>query len=301
MKQRVSPDIRQRVLDLRRRCSLSEVAERTGLPIGTVKTICSRSGSFRDNPKHRALFSLPPIRHSAQTLPAVVEVPEQQAVTGDQEIDAVLWLRQVISTGNAGLIEKAMEAAKRIKTPLEEIEKRYTKHLVSKSPGSLFAALSSFGFADLESLAKRSIDGRTLATEAEARFGDSLFDETPAEKFCVEALAGLKRDDRFAWLDEATVAERFKAYREFMPNTLGDCLHELNYWDDLYALRRSMCRDHDQGHEAYARETFAFECLAEIRPRNSQEAIDVFRYIAEKDCMGRKETNGILLNLIGHQ
>ena len=58
VKQRVSDEQRRQVLDLRRRKSLREVAEATGLPLGTVKTLVSRSGAFRDNEQHRALFPL---------------------------------------------------------------------------------------------------------------------------------------------------------------------------------------------------------------------------------------------------
>ncbi len=38
--------------------------------------------------------------------------------------------------------------------------------------------------------------------------------------------------------------------------------------------------------------------LAEIRPRNKTESIAVLRYLAE-EYMDRKETDAILLNLIG--
>ncbi|RPO09519.1 hypothetical protein [Pseudomonas aeruginosa] len=110
-KQRISNDVRQRVLDLRRSHSLREVAAMTGLSLGTVKTLVSRSGKFRDNAKHRELFSLPPIRESEETLPSVPELPPQENVTGDREVDAVLWLRKVISTGEASLISTALEAA----------------------------------------------------------------------------------------------------------------------------------------------------------------------------------------------
>jgi hypothetical protein len=83
LKQGVSIEAKARVLDLRRRYSIREVAEQTGMPVGTVKTICSRSGAFRDNQAHRALFCLPLIRESSQTLPAVPDLPPQQRVTGD--------------------------------------------------------------------------------------------------------------------------------------------------------------------------------------------------------------------------
>lgn len=124
-KQRISDDVRQRVLDLRRSHSLREVAAMTGLSLGTVKTLVSRSGKFRDNAKHRELFSLPPIRESEETLPSVPELPPQENVTGDREVDAALWLHQVINTGNAALIERAMEGAKKIKTPLPVLQQRY--------------------------------------------------------------------------------------------------------------------------------------------------------------------------------
>ena len=75
MKTLISLQLRQQVLDLRRSYSLSEVAERTGLPLGTVKTICSRSGSFRDNQALRILFALPPIQPSNGTALAIPQLP----------------------------------------------------------------------------------------------------------------------------------------------------------------------------------------------------------------------------------
>jgi len=61
MKPPVSLELRQHVLALRRTHTFSEVAKSTNLPLGTVKTICSRSGAFRDNLKLRKLFALPGI------------------------------------------------------------------------------------------------------------------------------------------------------------------------------------------------------------------------------------------------
>jgi hypothetical protein len=55
----------------------------------------------------------------------------------------------------------------------------------------------------------------------------------------------------------------------------------------------------DSGREAYARECFAFRCLARIRPKSKAEAIAVFRYLADGERMDDTETESILLNLIG--
>jgi len=300
MKQGVS--IKAQVLALRRGHSLREVAAQTGLPIGTVKTICARSGAFKDNPRHRELFTLPVVQTSASTALAAPMLPPESPVTGDKEIDAVLWLREVIKTGQAGLIEKAMEAAKRIKTPLKELEKRYTAYLIANSGGSWVAALGSFGFADLEELAQGSIKKLTRKNEALARFGDidTLFSDTPAEQFAIDALRGLKPGKDFGDLDAGQVDKRFQAHPDLMPNTLSDCLYELAYWHDLYTLRNAVNRDaSDPGHEAYARERFAFRCLARIKPKTKPESIAVFRYLADGERMDYTEAESILLNLIG--
>lgn len=300
MKPAVSTDTRRQVLELRRRHSLRAVAEQTGLPLGTVKTICSRSGAFRDNEAHRALFSLPPMRHSSQTLPAVPELPPQQRVTGDKEVDAVLWLRQVIGTGQAALIEKAMEGAKKIKTPLDQLEKRYAQILASANPGNPFATFASFDFADLEGLAKKSIQKAARQHEARLRFGDDLFAETPAESFCITALHGVE-PGRCGFVDDCVADERFMQHPELLPRTLADCLREIAYWNDLGRLRYSV-EMYDGPPEAYARRCFAFRMLGRIRPRSKDEALSVLRWMLEdkQNNMGSDEdTDAILLNLIG--
>lgn len=301
MKPSVSAELRNRVIELRRSHSFSAVAKQTGLSVGTVKTICSRSGSFRDNPKHRALFSLPPIRESNQTLPAEIRIPEQEIVTGDIEVDAVIWLRRVISTGDMALVEMAMEAARKIKTPLVDIEKRYTKHLVSVNPGNVFATFASFDFHDLQGWATKSVERLTLRNEAISRFGDSLFEDTKAELFCIECLRGLETDG-FNGLRDDQVNQCFMDFSELLPNTLSDCLYELAYWNDLYRLRRSVDSDAcESSPEASARDSFVFRRLAQIRPRSKDEAILVFHYLANDDVdrMSWIETNDILRNLIG--
>ncbi|WP_411959273.1 hypothetical protein ACK56M_04910 [Pseudomonas sp. s4] len=300
MRHRVSDEQRQQVLDLRRRHSLREVAEITGLPLGTVKTLVSRSGAFRDNEQHRAMFTLPPISTSTETLPSVPELPPQEVVTGDKEVDAVLWLRSIISTGQAALIDRAMEGARKIRTPLDVLEKRYRDHLVATNPGHLFAAMSSFGFADLDALATRAIEQHRLRLEGNARFGDALLDDTVAETFCIEALSGLEQSGPLLDFDKAQVADRFNAHPELLPHTLADCLYELDYWDQLYRLRNAVDQDASDGPpEATARDWFVFALLAQIRPRDKAEALAVFRYLIDSERDDMTESEAILCNLIG--
>ncbi len=299
-KQRVSDEQRRLVLELRRSYSLREVAVATGLPLGTVKAMVSRSGAFRDNEQHRAMFTLPPISASTETLPSVPELPPQEVVTGDKEVDAVLWLRSIIGTGQAALIDRAMEGARKIRTPLNTLEKRYREHLVATNPGHPFAAMSSFGFADLEALATRAIEQHQLRLEGAARFGDALLADTEAESFCIAALRGLEATGQFGDFDKGQVAARFNADHELLPHTLADCLYELGYWDQLYRLRHALDQDASDGPpESTAREWFVFGLLAQIRPRDKAEALAVFRYLVASERDDMEESEAILCNLIG--
>lgn len=208
-KQRVSEALRERVIHLRRRHSVKEVAEMTGLPIGTVKTIASRSGLFRDNTEHRALFTLPPV------------------VGGE---DA----------------------------------------------------------------------GSSRAIEARARFGDTLFLNTPAEDFTFDTLANLNVSVEQYERSRSEVARRFREHPRFMPNTLADCLVELRYWRQLLDLRVAVSAvGFEHFPEVSARERFVFGLLAEMRSRNTQEAKAVLRYLIGRGRSDEAESDAILENLIG--
>ena len=301
VKQPVSSELRQLILELRRSHSLQQVADKTGVPIGTVKTICSRSGIFRNNPKHRTLFSLPPIIESASTAISVQAMPLQQVVTGDKEIDAVLWLQQVVSTGQEDLIAKAMQAIQRIKTPIETLEKRYRDMIIAKNPGNLFATLSTIGFGDLEGKAKKAVKRNASANEALARFGSetAVFSNTPAEEWILMALKGIKFKEKhgFPELDSVVIAA-FQARGDGLPHTLDDCVHELRYWDELYRLRHSVDRDCGGIYpEEGLRRDFLFWLLARTRPTDKHEALSVMKFMIAGDHMDRKGGNDILLNL----
>lgn len=294
-------ELRQRVLDLRQHHTFLEVAALTGVPLGTVKSWCTRSGAFRDNLKHRTLFTLPPLRTSGETLPAVPEVPAPSAVTGDRELDAVLWLRQVIQTGHPALIDQALARARGIGTPAEVLERRYAAFLAGQNPGSEFvAALSSIGFADLEKLARETIKREQRRSEAAARFGERVFDLTPAEAFCAEALAGLEPRGMFGEFDHGESEAAFQSHPALLPHTLGDCLAELDYWGALYRLRNAVDRGYyDNPVETRARMHFVFGLLAQRRVRFKAEAVAVFRYLAAEQHMDDSRADGILLHLLG--
>ncbi|HKM36067.1 MAG TPA: hypothetical protein VJY83_00310 [Thiopseudomonas sp.] len=267
----------------------------TGLPLGTVRTIVRRSGAFTDNLKHRELFTLPPIQQSQSTGIAATVMPLQQTITGDLELDAVLWLREVIDTGNAAYIDKALEAAANIKTPPAELETRYMRHVMQTTGNQTKALFGSMGFANLEVHAKAARRKAILISEAVARFGTDDWFETEADHFCADALKGLK--SRNMWLDEAECAARFRQHTDLMPHTLDDCLYELAYWGNLYRLRYAL-HECDHPPESESREQFIYQMLGQIRPRNKTEAKAVLSYLIYRERKDDKDFDAIVENLL---
>ncbi|QFT84976.1 hypothetical protein FIU88_08305 [Halomonas sp. THAF12] len=247
---------------------------------------------------HREMFTLPPLRESAESLPSAYEKPAEEVVTGDKEVDAVLWLHKVIQSGEPAAIERAKEAAKFIKTPLKDLEKRYTQYLNRANPGNPFASFASIGFADLDSMAEKAIKRRNLQIEAASRFGDDLMHETPAENFCIEALAGLEP----GWIglfEGEEVTERFSARRSMVPSSLSECLHELRYWDKLYAMRHACEWMYEHHSEVCAREDFLVGLLASITPKDRAEAREVYQYVLDNGDKCGDGRSAIIWNLIG--
>lgn len=298
MKPTVSPEIRQNILDLRRRHSLSEVAKLTGLPLGTVKTICRRSGQFTDNMEHRQLFTLPPIAESQSTALAVPELPPKQAITGDAELDAIIWLQQVVSTGNPDLIEKAKLASAQIKTSTEALSKRYMQYLCKKHPGdTMRVAFASFGFGDLDSQAEKALSRAICTREAVARFGSetACFNKTPAEQFVMAALEGIESDE---------LTKKVKAILDkppYSPHTLSDCLYELAYWRDLWQLRSAVDWNlaNCDNQEEWLRRDYVFWRMSQIRPQSKSEAQEVLSFMLAEELMDRgDDTEAVLFNLL---
>lgn len=285
---------RAQVLELKRKHSYNEVAAITGLPLGTVRTIVRRSGALSDNPKHRLMFTLPAIKHSASTQLAAFVMPSQREVTGDKEIDAVLWLREVIATGDPLAIDRALQAVANIKTPLAEIEKRYASHL-RKNGGSMFAAFKAIGFADINAHVEKSKTTALRKAEAAARFGDDPDLMTEAERWVIRVLDGV--DVGLMDSDRSEIADRFKQHPELMPHTLADCLHELSFWDELYWLKQAADAG-EPAQECYEREHFIFDLMAEIRPRSREEATAVLQYIIDHERKDDEHADAILFNLV---
>ena len=300
---RLTDKQRAQVLELRRANSITEVARITGLPAGTVKTICSRAGTTRDNTAARAFFALPLLAladTTAVTAPAAL--PEQRAVSGDVDVDAMLWLREVCNTGDPALIAKALQAAERIQTPAAELERRYGDYLVRASGGNIMKGLFSMNFADLAGHAHRVIDRQTRQREAVARFGSeaAMWADQATEQFCIDVLIDLEPSGTWHEYDDDDAVKAFEAEATMRPNTLADCLHELDYWSALYTQRSAFEQHCDNIPQVRARESYLHRCLSVLRPKSRDEAKAVLRHIADdKDSFNDEATDAILENLIG--
>lgn len=300
-KSRLLPELRARVLELRRTHSAADVARQTGLPVGTVKAVCSRTGTTRDNAAARAFFALPPLalaNTTAVTAPAAL--PVQRTVTGDTDVDAMLWLREVVQTGDPELIATAREAAKRVKTPAKELEKRYGDYLLRASGGNTMQAVfGSIDFANLEGLAKGVLDRQARCREAVARFGSEadVFADSVPELFCIDALAKLKRVGQFGEYPLQAACKAFEAHHDKRPHTLSDCLNELAFWDSLYRLRSAWQNSGDDLPQVNARRDYLRHCLSVLRCKGKDEAKAVLRYLVDQDM--RDDDDPILENLIG--
>lgn len=255
-----------------------------------------------DNQAFRTLFTLPPLQTSTSTELMLPETPAPKNETGDRELDAVLWLQECVHTGHQALIDKALEAAKRIQTPMKELGLRYGNYLARKHGSAFMAAFGSMGFGNLESQAKAAIERKEKQHAALSRFGsiDALFSETAAEIACKKALRGLKRNkDKHLQYDDVQATERFSKKPDLLPHTLADCLHEQTYWRDLYWLRASFENCAGDSYPAgQAHDDYCFAMLAKIAPRTKDEALAVFEYLDKCDAIDRTEGPDILRNLI---
>lgn len=256
--------------------------------------------SVRNNEALRVLFTLPPIPASASTVMAVTEAPRPESVTGDQEVDAVLWLQRIVAAGDQALIDKAMEAVKRITTPMKTLADRYSAHLIASGHHAMQVAFASFGFGDLEGQAKRAVQEAARRHEALARFGDvdTAFAETPAEKACKKALRGLKRDRKFDSYDDAEALDRFNHTPALVLATIDDCLYARAYWNKLYWLRAAIGDFGDSTPQGYAHECYCRAMLEHLRPRNAAEALAAFDHLDADDGTDWERAQPIIRNLI---
>lgn len=244
-------------------------------PIPIFVTRDEKSG----NPEHQTLFVIPQCTSECTAL-MVRTLPQAETITGDRELDAVIWLGTVCKTAtDPAALDQAVEAASRIKTPAKELEARYSAWL-SRQPGShpFAVALGSIGIADIAHKAERARERITRYLEGMAAFGSlaAALEPTPAEAMVLRTVR--LPDNWNGW--STLTPDAFAA--GVNPATLTEAVSEIRYWQWLYRVRDAMSRtEHPGGYgsepraECSAREQFAESLLLVIAPRDRTEAIGV--------------------------
>jgi hypothetical protein len=235
------------------------------------------------NPEHRRLFAIPHPKPSDSTALAVPQLPEARTVTGDREVDAMLWLKEVCQTArDVAIVDRALEAAAKIQTPAKAIEDRYVAWLrLQPELHPLQIAFASIGIADIERHAETARERIAKHAEGMAAFGsyEVAMNDTPAERMVFETV-GAVLDGEELWRAKS---DRLGALftESVNPATLTECMAELRYWQWLHDIRWRMGQtehpDEFQGDDDRidARRWFVEGLLTELAPVDRAEAIHV--------------------------
>lgn len=299
-------DIKEQILSLKRSGrGYKTISRVTGVNINTVKTICRRSGQFRDNPEHRVLFTIPEPKYSTD-LATIKPLPPSQVITGHKQTDAYLWVLEVIKTGEPAHIAAAEAALKKLTIPPKEAQERYTRYLQQKGAGWT-AALSTMWLDNPQHFISKARLQREKAARVRGVFGshEAVFEPVPAECL-IESRYGSYREIYCDYMQEG---DGEFIYTDVLPApyTLSDVVREYQYWDWLSQMRGAAHRElypEDnlwENSHLWHRESWLEKQLETIRPVSREEALDILKwYLASENFadMGRRQ-DGVYLNLIG--
>ncbi|ENP8790689.1 hypothetical protein ACENR1_004481, partial [Salmonella enterica] len=127
----MNKEMKENIIRLKRSgMGYKAISRETEININTVKSICRRSGLFRDNPEHRALFTIPEPKYSTE-LATIKPLPPQQVITGHKQTDAYLWVLEVIKLNEPAHLEAAQAALEKLTITPKEAQDRYTRYLQS--------------------------------------------------------------------------------------------------------------------------------------------------------------------------
>jgi hypothetical protein len=236
------------------------------------------------NPEHRRLFAIPHPKPSDSTALAVPQLPEARTVTGDREVDAMLWLKEVCQTArDVAIVDRALEAAAKIQTPAKAIEDRYVAWLrLQPELHPLQIAFASIGIADIERHAETARERIAKHAEGLAAFGSytAAMSDTPAEGMVFMTMGVVMEGEELWRAKPDRLAALFA--ESVNPATLSDCLSELHYWQWLSNIRWRMGQtEHpgefqgDDDERIDARRWFVEGLLSVLAPVDRAEAIHI--------------------------
>ncbi|MBI6548439.1 helix-turn-helix domain-containing protein [Xenorhabdus lircayensis] len=279
-----------------------------------------------DNTVHKTLFTLPEPGHST-AIATVKPLPVQRKITGNKQVDAYLWVLEVIKTNEPAHLDAAEEALKKLKITPKAAQQKYADYLMKSGAHPFQIAFGTLSMDNPQGYidrAKEQIQDAAKVRGIFARY-EAALELTEPEKLMLsgelaeiyepfhywneeEHAEGCMRGDRINEVDELRKAAA-KGFAEHLPepHTLSDVVREFLYWDWLYQMRRVATKELDPGgfgdderYHIYDREEYLEEKLATIPAVNRQEATDVCKWVLEEERFhDRAVTDRIILNLVG--
>ncbi|MFI8417716.1 hypothetical protein ACQKDS_14775 [Serratia sp. NPDC078593] len=281
------------------------ISRLTGVNLNTVKSICRRSGLFRDNPEHRVLFTIPEKKYST-AIAVPKPLPPQSTITGDKQTDAYLWVLEVIKTGEPAHITAAEEALKKLTITPKQAQDNYTHYLQAKGAGwtSVFTTMWMDNPQYYIEQAKVQYE---KAGSVRGVFGslEAVFQPVEAER-SIEDVYGAYQE---VCCDIMAKVPGEYVFTDVLPEpyTLSDVVREIQYWDWLSSMRNSAFRElypdeyPNENMHLWDREQYLDHLLETIRPITRAEALDVLKwyltYPRYQDM--NADSDGVYLNLIG--
>lgn len=282
--------------------------------------------SNQGNPVHQDLFTIPEPTYSTKV--AVTKpLPPQRVITGHKQTDAYLWVLEVIRLNEPAHLQAAEDALQKLKiTPKQALE-RYSNYLLKSGVAPFQIAFSTMSMdnpAGYISAAKQAI---AEAAKVRAVFGsyEAALVNTPAEELMLSGELAEVYSSCWGWTDDEIAdscvqgarcyeidEQRKAASKGFVaqlpdPATLSDVVREFQYWDWLYQLRnraeKELGYEYADGGRSHIhdREQYLETLLAVIRPVSREEAVEVCKWVFEKEPLMDlgKTTENIILNLVG--
>ncbi|KMW73327.1 hypothetical protein TI10_09605 [Photorhabdus luminescens subsp. luminescens] len=280
-----------------------------------------------DNLKHKTLFAIPEPSYST-ALATVKPLPVQRKITGNKQVDAYLWVLEVIKTNESAHLDAAEEALKKLKITPKEAQKKYSDYLMKSGVHAFQIAFGTISMDNPQGYIDRAKEQIKEAVKVRASFAsyEAALELTEPEKLMLvgelaeiyepfyywnekEQAEGCMYGDRVNETDKLRKATA-KGFTEQLPepHTLSDVIREFLYWDWLYQMRNVAAKELDPGgygiderNYIYDREDYLEGRLAVIPAMNRQEAIDVCKWVlSEERFHDRSElTDKIILNLVG--
>ncbi|MBD2812274.1 helix-turn-helix domain-containing protein [Xenorhabdus sp. Vera] len=280
-----------------------------------------------DNAVHKTLFTLPEPGHST-AIATVKPLPVQRKITGNKQVDAYLWVLEVIKTNEPAHLDAAEAALKKLKITPKAAQQKYADYLMKSGAHAFQIAFGTMSMDNPQGYIDRAKEQIKDAAKVRATFAsyEAALELTEPEKLMLvgelaeiyepfhywneeEHAEGCMHGDRINEVDELRKAIA-KGFAEQLPEpyTLSDVVREFLYWDWLYQMRSVAAKELDPGgfgdgerYYIYDREEYLEEKLATLQAVNRQEAIDVCKWVLDEGRFDDRSdlTDRIILNLVG--